>query len=322
MEDSLVLLDECHKAKNLVPEGGGASSKTGRAVLELQQKLPEARFCFCSATGVSAVKSMAYMHRLGLWGLGTGFQDRESNGDHFGMFLKEIAPTKRQSPAVMELIALEMKQRGMYLSRQLAFAGAEFEVNHIDLTEPQIDIYDSAAKVWQTMLSCFDSAAEVVGDKANHKVFWAAHQRFFRTLLMSLKVPSTVELCKEALKSGMCVVIGLQSTGESRMDEAVKNGVDVNEFLALKDIIFQVLRFFPSMDPPEPDKKRVRRGSMQVTDTSEQDLTHDADQPQIILSPAEERARQIKIDTLRGLESNMRAMLEVQRPIFGKFVIF
>ena len=34
----------------------------------------------------------------------------------------------------MELIALEMKQRGMYLSRQLAFAGAEFEVRRFDLT--------------------------------------------------------------------------------------------------------------------------------------------------------------------------------------------
>jgi len=227
--DAFIVFDECHKAKNLVPESGGAASKTGMAVLELQQSLPEARFCFCSATGVGAVKGMAYMTRLGLWGAGTGFQDPRPGGqDHFSQFLKEIAPTKRQSPAVMELIALEMKQRGMYLSRQLAFAGAEFEVCHVDLSPEQVGVYDGAARLWQLMLSCFDTASEVVRDKANHKVFWAAHQRFFRTLLMSLKVPETVRQCKKALDEGMCVVVGLQSTGESRLDEAFKAGLEVS----------------------------------------------------------------------------------------------
>ena len=74
---------------------------------------------------------MAYMERLGLWGEGTGFsggtetmnQPREehetaqSNG--FTEFNAEVAGGRAgsHSAAVMEMVALDMKQRGMYLSR-------------------------------------------------------------------------------------------------------------------------------------------------------------------------------------------------------------
>lgn len=46
------MLDECHKAKNLVPTGSSKPTKTGLAVLELQSKLPKARVVYCSATGM------------------------------------------------------------------------------------------------------------------------------------------------------------------------------------------------------------------------------------------------------------------------------
>ena len=50
--DGLVVFDECHKAKNLVPDAGGKPTKVGKKVLELQQMLPKARIVYCSATGV------------------------------------------------------------------------------------------------------------------------------------------------------------------------------------------------------------------------------------------------------------------------------
>ena len=67
------MFDECHKAKNLVPSGSGKPSKTGLTVLQLQKKLPKARIVYCSATGASEPKNMAYMSRLGIWGVGTQF---------------------------------------------------------------------------------------------------------------------------------------------------------------------------------------------------------------------------------------------------------
>lgn len=39
------MFDECHKAKN------ASSTKMGKAVLDLQNKLPQARVVYASATG-------------------------------------------------------------------------------------------------------------------------------------------------------------------------------------------------------------------------------------------------------------------------------
>lgn len=47
-----IVLDECHKAKNLVPSGSSKPTKTGKSVLELQEMLPKARVVYCSATGI------------------------------------------------------------------------------------------------------------------------------------------------------------------------------------------------------------------------------------------------------------------------------
>ena len=49
------MLDECHKAKNLVPSGSSKPTKTGLTVLELQKKLPKARVIYCSATGMTVI---------------------------------------------------------------------------------------------------------------------------------------------------------------------------------------------------------------------------------------------------------------------------
>lgn len=40
----------------------------------IQTLLPNARVLYCSATGVSDVKNMAFMERLGLWGDGAPFK--------------------------------------------------------------------------------------------------------------------------------------------------------------------------------------------------------------------------------------------------------
>ena len=68
-----IVFDECHKAKNLVPTGASKPSKTGLTVLQLQKRLPKARIVYCSATGASEPRNMAYMSRLGIWGPGTQF---------------------------------------------------------------------------------------------------------------------------------------------------------------------------------------------------------------------------------------------------------
>lgn len=46
-------------------------------------------------------------------------------------------------------------------------------------------------------------------------------------MCMSAKVPAVVNLSKQALMENKCVVIGLQSTGEARTEEAVSKYVSL-----------------------------------------------------------------------------------------------
>jgi hypothetical protein len=80
-----------------------ASTKMAQAVSELQKSAPLARVVYCSATGASSLGNMAYMERLGLWGVGTSFHD-------FNTFKKAITDG---GVGAMELVALDMKRRGM-----------------------------------------------------------------------------------------------------------------------------------------------------------------------------------------------------------------
>jgi hypothetical protein len=49
---SLIVFDECHKAKNLI-NSAGEPTKTALAVVAIQEALPDARVLYCSATGAS-----------------------------------------------------------------------------------------------------------------------------------------------------------------------------------------------------------------------------------------------------------------------------
>lgn len=50
---------------------------------------------------------------------------------------------------------------------------------------------------------------------------------------MSAKVPTVVKLAKQALGESKCVVVGLQSTGEARTEEAVTKYVCIFVWLFL-----------------------------------------------------------------------------------------
>jgi hypothetical protein len=85
-------------------------------VIELQRRLPNARVVYCSATGVSEVGNMAYMSRLGFWGRGTPFHDAKAF----------IDAMKHRGVGFLEMLAMEMKASGKYVSRGLSFRQAEF----------------------------------------------------------------------------------------------------------------------------------------------------------------------------------------------------
>jgi hypothetical protein len=48
----------------------------------------------------------------------------------------------------MEMVAMDMKLRGLYSARQLSFKGAGFRVEEVLLTKEFQQIYDESVKVW------------------------------------------------------------------------------------------------------------------------------------------------------------------------------
>eukprot|EP00911_Craspedida_sp_UC1_P000088 UC1_evm1s74 len=249
--DGVIVFDESHKAKNLLMEDTASAStvaaahpppdesraeatsrflgrrdpdgfredakreelkrtqsgKTALAVRDLQRKLPKARIVYCSATGVTHVQGMAFMERLGLWGAGTTFED-------FGQFKGAI---EGHGLGAAELIAMQMKKSGTYVSRSLGFEDAEFDELHCTLTPAQLALYDATTAWWADLLKVLiPLAGKLLGPNnraASH--FWGAHQRFYRQLLMSMKLPTVIEEARKALGEGKCIVIGLQTTGEA-----------------------------------------------------------------------------------------------------------
>jgi hypothetical protein len=229
-----VILDECHKAKDMgsgLGRGGrrgrrgasrddeddigarngwgaGKATKTATFVAELQERLPLARIVYVSATGASEPKHFMQLSRLGLWGPTTSFRDAED-------FVQSI---KRGGVGAMELVAMHMKASGQYISRSLSFSASTFELVTIDLLSPFKRKYDGACRLWYDFIVAISEAP--ARPKFFMGVMWGAHQRFFSHMIMAAKVPAVVALVKKSLDEKKCCVIGLQSTGEASSEEA------------------------------------------------------------------------------------------------------
>ncbi|XP_026202184.1 protein strawberry notch homolog 2 isoform X2 [Anabas testudineus] len=250
--DGVIIFDECHKAKN------ATSTKMGKAVLDLQNKLPRARVVYASATGASEPKNMIYMSRLGIWGEGTPFRA-------FDDFLHAI---EKRGVGAMEIVAMDMKVSGMYIARQLSFSGVSFRIEEIGLDSDFKLVYNKAAKLWAEALQVFMRAADELGLVSRKSLwgqFWSSHQRFFKYLCIAAKVRCLVALAQKELEGGKCIVIGLQSTGESRTREVLdENDGHLDRFVSAAEGVFQslVTKHFPSEKQRRekvPGNKRKRK---------------------------------------------------------------
>uniref|UniRef100_A0A672I2U4 Protein strawberry notch homolog 1 n=1 Tax=Salarias fasciatus TaxID=181472 RepID=A0A672I2U4_SALFA len=244
--DGVIVYDECHKAKNVCPIGSSKPTKTGLAVLELQNKLPKARVVYASATGASEPRNMAYMNRLGIWGHKTPFRE-------FGNFIQAV---ERRGVGAMEIVAMDMKLRGMYIARQLSFTGVTFKIEEVPLSHKYIGMYNKSVRLWVSAREKFQQAANLMDAEQRMKKsmwgqFWSAHQRFFKYLCIASKVRRVVQLAREEVQNGKCVVIGLQSTGEARTLEALEEGGgELNDFVSTAKGVLQSLieKHFPAPD--------------------------------------------------------------------------
>lgn len=224
--DAVVIFDEAHKAKNALASGFGEPTLTGQAVIDLQdpERNPDYRVVYSSATGATDVRNMAYMIRLGLWGIGTSFPGG------FQEFMQEI---ESGGVGAMEMVSRDMKALGMYLSGSISFGlcpqsrkAVEYRERIHRLTPEQREMYNRAAAAWQAVLRNIDEALLITngGRRARATAlnkFWGDHQRFFRQVICAFKVPSVIAESEAALSEGKSIVISLVGTGEARTREQV-----------------------------------------------------------------------------------------------------
>ncbi|GAQ77984.1 protein with Helicase_C domain [Klebsormidium nitens] len=218
----LIVLDESHKSKHLVPKNG-KPTKTALAVVALQNALPSARILYVSATGASEPENLGYMVRLDMM---RGFSD-------FPDFLDTI---KRAGFGAMEMFSMGLKALGAYVNRTLSYDGAEFEVADVNIPPDLEVMYDRAAGFWQLLFRTMKSAKAAGANVPKHSwaKFWSEHMRFFRQMLIAAKIPELAAIAQKAVEEdNMAVVVGLQSTGEAAMTRQQEElGSEQDEFVS------------------------------------------------------------------------------------------
>ncbi|KAG2496337.1 hypothetical protein HYH03_005567 [Edaphochlamys debaryana] len=278
--EGLLVLDECHKAKNCLPKDNETAdgrkftqkeSKTSRAVVELQRRCRDARVLYVSATGATESENLCYMERLGLWGAGTAYPGKKDF----------VTMLRTYGVRAMELVAMELKQSGAYLARTLSFEGVRFELVQVRTEGPFRATYDAAVALWQDLHEAMRSHGGGVDKKQKKEMmaqFFGAQLRFFRQLCTAGKVDEVERLTKEALANGQCVVIGLQSTGDARTAAYVEahGGADAefdsysSETAAQEILVSLIDRYLPP--GPEANGLRAKARALRLPENPLDDL--------------------------------------------------
>ncbi|PKB13675.1 strawberry notch-like protein [Novosphingobium kunmingense] len=263
--EGVIVFDESHEMGGVAGGEGALGQKQGSlqgiAGVLLQNTLPRARVLYASATGASDVNNLAYAVRLGLWGPGTAFANREQ-------FISEI---RDGGITAMELVARDLKASGLYLARALSFAGIEYDILRHDLSHDQIAIYDTYCEAWTIIHQNLEVALELTGvvdglenrtlnsgaKAAARSRFEGTKQRFFAQVLLSLKLPSIFPAIDEHLAQDESVVVQLVSTAESILNRRL-NELDPEEREALdldlsprEAIVDYLTRAFPTRQMEE-----------------------------------------------------------------------
>lgn len=259
-DGALLINDESHKLKSaMASRGGPPPAAMAVEAMRLQNNLPLARVVYASATAMTDMENMGYLTRLGLWGKGTPWPS-------FGHFAAEFGGKRGK----MEMVARDMKARGIYLAREISFKdpegrpeqSVEFRTLTHNLSAADKRKYDLVAQAWQTALANFDAAIEITeggknAKRAAYSAFWSSHQRFFRQFLTALKLPSLYKDIDKQLAANRSVIISLIGTGEKAEEDAVRaaaaEGVPLDELdlTPIQALIRLVDRAFPTQQHVE-----------------------------------------------------------------------
>ena len=248
--DGVIAFDESHEMRNSV---GVKPSAKALAGVELQKQFPNARIVYVSATAATEVENLAYADRLGLWGTGTAFANKND-------FIGKIATG---GLAAMELVARDMKAMGTYISRTISFDGVEYDRIEHKLTPEQTEVYDTLSEAWQIVLQNLDAALDETGQASDGRAkgralgrFWSANQAFYNQVLISMQMPSVIAQVKKDIEAGHAIVMQLVNTNAAIMERKI-GGLEEDQTLddldmTPRDMLMEFLnRSFPTQQYEE-----------------------------------------------------------------------
>ena len=284
--DGMIVFDEAHAMANAAGTDTGygtqKGSEQGLAGVRLQNALPRARILYVSATGATDVANLCYASRLGLWGPGTAFLDRET-------FMSEMT---EGGIAAMELVARDLKAQGLYAARALSFAGVEYDMLEHALTGPQVEIYDAYAGAWEVIhqnLEAALAATNIVdrmnGDSLNSNAknsalsrFESTKQRFFGQLLISMTLPTLIRAIEKEIAVDHAIVVQLVTTAEAMLNRRLSE-LSAEERANL-DIELSPREYMLSGDPDKSVSLQSRfmsSGSREGVDLRDEDIVSTPD---------------------------------------------
>ena len=190
----LLILDEAHVLRNC--------THNSAAVALLQQRYE--CVVYSTATPASEIAQLGYMDRLGIWGSGAAatFPD-------FASFCKAM---KSWGPAASEVLAMDLKRRGLYIAHRFPPAA----LTPLEVTPPlELQrLFDDLCVRWQRA----PSASKIDS------------RSFMKRLTTSIKCRSLVGRWRQDVGEGYSVVLILQGTGAAARvsllkELCVRNGV-------------------------------------------------------------------------------------------------
>lgn len=229
--DGVIVLDESHYAGNAVDMKGtrGTKKSSQRALMavDLQALFPKARIVYSSATGATQVSNLSYADRLGIWGPGTPFPNKQA-------FISAI---QGAGLSAMEIVARDLKATGKYLARTMSFEGIKQNQLPHPLTPDQVKVYDEVSRAWQTAFQAIqDSSAQTGAANSGRAMgqitsrFWGAAQRFYNQVLTAMQTPTIIAKMKESLAAGHSPVIQIVNTNEATLNrQLAEKGAEAAE---------------------------------------------------------------------------------------------
>lgn len=250
-EEGVIAFDEAQNLRNARNKNSKSSeiSLQGLAALDIQDRLPNARVTYVSATSASDIASIGFAVRLGLWGAGTAFRNAKR-------FFDEM---EEGGTNALEMVARDLKAMGLYLAANLSFDGVKYERLQRKLTDAERSAQDRLSALWLEIGDGLNRAMRITGASRLpgstkgrvHRMgsihFAMSRARFFQALLASLNTPQMIEKIREDLANGHSAIIQMTNTfaanAERAIAEAEDQGNDISSIEAsARDILVEFLR--------------------------------------------------------------------------------